>query len=302
MGIFDFQKVLILPFADVSTFYYKRNWNMYNFSVFCTTTGQGYCYTWLETEAKKGGNEVATCLERFVKFEMGRNPDTKEIILWADNCFGQNKNKIVFSFCLWAAKHYNVKISLKYLTKEHTQNEVDSVHAAIERRRKHHKLYDTTDYNQIIKHAKVNAPFYDVPEMEDKDFLNFYELAKSGNFSTCENGEKFYISKIKMAFFDPTTSGNITFVTDWSSRDMKQIKCFSDRTKRGRKSKDFVDFEKFAPNSLYSEKIPISDLKYADLMSLCKDFQIPEKYHNFYRSLPHTTTPHHLEEDDFDNL
>lgn len=50
MAVFDFQKVLILPFADVvSTFYYKRNLNMYNFSVFFKTNGQGYWYTWFET-------------------------------------------------------------------------------------------------------------------------------------------------------------------------------------------------------------------------------------------------------------
>lgn len=50
---FDLQAILTLPFAGDSKIYYKRKLSMYNVTVY-TSAGEGHCYVWDETYAKKG--------------------------------------------------------------------------------------------------------------------------------------------------------------------------------------------------------------------------------------------------------
>ena len=62
------------------------------------------------------------------------------------------------------------------------------------------------------------------------------------------------------------------------------------------------------PSSCYVKKLSISDLKYKDLMGLCKSGIIPNKYNNEYIDmLPHKEIPDILnetdeEDDNIDNV
>lgn len=64
---FDFQKVLSCPHGQMSVLYYKRKLSCYNFTIFDVSTKKGYCYVWDESVAKRGSNEVASCLYNFIK-------------------------------------------------------------------------------------------------------------------------------------------------------------------------------------------------------------------------------------------
>ncbi|CAH1379272.1 unnamed protein product, partial [Tenebrio molitor] len=79
---FDLQAVPPLPNGNVSTFYYKSKLNVYNFTIFNISEKNGFCYMWHEGEAKRGANEIATCIFKYIeKYCVG-----KEIIFYSDNC------------------------------------------------------------------------------------------------------------------------------------------------------------------------------------------------------------------------
>ena len=59
-------------------------------------------YIYSEVEGKKGGSNLVLCLMNHFK-EMGYfdRTDFGELSIFADNCEGQNKNKITIWYILW---------------------------------------------------------------------------------------------------------------------------------------------------------------------------------------------------------
>ena len=96
---FDLQAVISLPKTNESQSYYRRKLSVYNETVYELNTKQGYCYTWYETVAKRGSNEVCTALKLWLQ-EKDEHEHAKHVSLFADGCPGQNKNSIIRPCCL----------------------------------------------------------------------------------------------------------------------------------------------------------------------------------------------------------
>lgn len=96
---YDLQAVLQTPCGEVNMFYYKRKLGVYNFTVYETSSRHGFCYVWSEDKAKRGANEIASCLWKYLN---NLNSITNlPIIFYSDNCTGQNKNKYMYVYtCL----------------------------------------------------------------------------------------------------------------------------------------------------------------------------------------------------------
>ena len=94
---FDLEKVIPLPIANISAFYYKRKLNCYNFTAHCSLNNKTYCALWNESIAGRGANELASCLYKLLKLIIQDCPNISinQIILWSDSCVPQNKNSIV---------------------------------------------------------------------------------------------------------------------------------------------------------------------------------------------------------------
>lgn len=101
-AVFDFQKVLTCPHGQISIFYYKRKLSAFNFTVFNMGQKKAVCYMWDETVAKRGANEVGSCLLDFIKDNCTEG--TKEFRFWSDNCAGQNRNRFVFCIFICSKK------------------------------------------------------------------------------------------------------------------------------------------------------------------------------------------------------
>ncbi|KAJ8676766.1 hypothetical protein QAD02_012553 [Eretmocerus hayati] len=125
VACFDFQKVLNTPQSTSSSLYYKRKLSVYNFTVYDIGNHQGWCYVWSEYDAKKGGNEVASCLFQF--FGARRDKGVTKFLLYCDNCTGQNKNSIVFAMLVYVAIILGIEIVLTFLETGHTQMEADAM-------------------------------------------------------------------------------------------------------------------------------------------------------------------------------
>ncbi|KAG6457883.1 uncharacterized protein LOC119190807 [Manduca sexta] len=109
---FDFQKVLSCPHGQMSVLYYKRKLSCYNFTIYDMAVKQGYCYMWDESVAKRGANEVASCVYDFIKKFVSKG--VKEFRFWSDNCAGQNRNRIVFNMYAHVAKECDITIICCY--------------------------------------------------------------------------------------------------------------------------------------------------------------------------------------------
>ncbi|CAH1109431.1 unnamed protein product [Psylliodes chrysocephalus] len=70
---------------------------------------------------------------------------------------------------LQLAETYGVKITQKYLAKEHTQMECDSIHACIKTSLKNKDIYLSSDYARITKEAEKKNPY--VVKIPDFDFF-----------------------------------------------------------------------------------------------------------------------------------
>lgn len=118
---------------------------------------------WDEQTAKRGSNEVASCLYDFF-FKLS-SKGISEVNLWSDNCGGQNRNRIVYYMYLLAAKKYQIKICHRFLEKGHTQNEGDSVHALIEKTARGREIYSPDEWYSLVRWAKINDKPYKVLEV-----------------------------------------------------------------------------------------------------------------------------------------
>lgn len=123
-----------------------------------------HCYFWTEVDAKRGANEIGSCVWEYLKNVCAEDEEQKKNIFYSDNCCGQNKNKYIATLYLYAVSHLNIaSITHKFLIRGHTQNEADSVHSLIEREVKKNlksgPIYSPHQYVTLIKNAKkVNLP------------------------------------------------------------------------------------------------------------------------------------------------
>lgn len=86
MSCFDLQAVVQLPKGQVSTFYYKRKLNTFDFTIYDATAKQKYCYIWHEACAKRGSLEMSSFVYDFLKEYCNTG---KKVVFYSDNCSGQ---------------------------------------------------------------------------------------------------------------------------------------------------------------------------------------------------------------------
>nr|CAH7751113.1 unnamed protein product [Callosobruchus chinensis] len=288
VACFDLQKVLATPQSNVSDFYYKSKYATYNFTVYDIGKNEGYCYVWHEQIAKRGSNEIASCLWKFL--ENQKNKGIKTVILYSDNCGGQNRNHIIFSMFAYAAVQFQLVITHRFLEKGHTQNEGDSMHAVIENAKKRQSvLYVPEQWITLIRMAKTTGKVYDVTEMSQDDFLDFKSLANTENWKTDSEKGMIKLSRVKEISTSYNTPSTAFFKYDLSSESQR---CDLKKARRGRPP----TIDKL-PLKCYNNFLPIAKKKLTGLLWLCDTSKIPPMYHGFYRNLNTDTT-----ENDEDNV
>ncbi len=92
----DYEKNLPLPVTGVGPEYYKRQLWLHNLCVKDLVTGESTMYVYSETFAKKGPNEMISCLDDY--FKNVATEESKELHLFMDNCFAQNKNRYFWAY------------------------------------------------------------------------------------------------------------------------------------------------------------------------------------------------------------
>lgn len=317
---FDLQKVLATPYGESMQLYYSRKYAVFNFTVYESGTQNGYCYIWGEADGKRGSCEIATCLYNYLKELDNRGVNT--LLLYCDNCTGQNKNKVIFSmFKHFLEQSKNLKvIQINYLLAGHTYMPVDSMHAVIEREVRKLIVWAPSQWPSFIESARKRPQPYKVSVLEHTDFINFQNLAESVFTQATLKNKDLRIKNIRVCTFKKNALTKIevkyTMLETGDTYDIevsKELppKNFNARGKgkgigkrsavRGKNTKNIDQKNESAAEStsndisqrntdnlpsLYNERLPISIPKYNDLKKLCDTGIIPRRFHCEYLNLP----------------
>lgn len=304
VAIFDLEKVLNIPQSQVGIFHYKRKYPVYNFTIFDSTRLKGYCYVWHYAIAKRGAIEIGSCLWQFLMGEAERG--IKNISFYSDGCGGQNKNRFIFAFYIFAAQKLKINITHRFFETGHGQSEGDSMHSNIERELKHRVVYTPEQIYAIILNAKVNGEKYTVKEMTQNEFKDMKELIKNKNWAKDEEGHKVAWSKImevSVLHSQPTVLRfKYDFDADYSRLNVELLPRIAPRNKRGKHNNASTPLTELQLKPAYNKPLPISKALHDDLMSLCRAEAIPSYYHGFYNSLTFANCSEELNHEDFDEV
>lgn len=80
-----------LPKGDVSLNYYVSKLNVLNLTFLNTQSMNSDCYVWDKSHAKRGANEIGSCVFYYIAKLVATKPN-QDFILYTDNCAGQKKS------------------------------------------------------------------------------------------------------------------------------------------------------------------------------------------------------------------
>ena len=277
---FDLEKVLELPYANVSSMYYKRKLAVYNLSIFDICTKEATCYMWPETVAGRGSSEISSCVYDYIS-KRGEEGYTR-ISMYSDKCGGQNRNRGMVTMMLEAVQQTPVKqITHRFFESGHSQNENDSVHSVIERARKRCVPILTPDEYCVVARMAAQTRPYTVVEMGESDFKDFKKTSESlKNFKIGSVGETINWLEINEFHVDEAMEFQVKYKYWHDEASHNEL----DVLYKSRSPKPVLNSE------VISEHRLISKSKYTDLMDMVSHDLIPRQYHAFYQNLPHDGT------------
>lgn len=111
---------------------YKKQLCSFNLTVYDCDLNQAYCYIWHEAIAKRGGNDIGSCMYQYLTKDI--NTHVKHVIMYSDSCGGQNENCYISAMCIPALQNSNIElIDHKFLLPGHTHMECNTDHSLIEK-------------------------------------------------------------------------------------------------------------------------------------------------------------------------
>ncbi|EGZ20011.1 hypothetical protein PHYSODRAFT_492739 [Phytophthora sojae] len=123
----DFSQNLTVPSVSSTPcqWYFCSLMAVYVFGIFYENEQFQTNYVYDETVSGKGSDQINAMLHHFIKtvvVPIGK----KKLVVYADNCGGQNKNNLVIKFLL-AQVHMGVleRVDYKFFVKGHTKNSCD---------------------------------------------------------------------------------------------------------------------------------------------------------------------------------
>lgn len=244
---------------------------------------------WTENTAKRGANEVSSCLNLFIKEKTEQGYDT--FLFWSDNCSGQNRNRVVYSMFLTLSKQFNVNITHRFLEQGHTQNEGDSVHALIEKQSKGKLIYTPQQWYALVRWAKISGKPYKVFEVDQSQIFDYKPLLNGRNWKKDTNNQIVKWNQIKEISIRKNEPDCIFFKYDLQGESHCLKTLIGTRTRAN--VLNYSNLENAYPQGI----LPITDAKYKDLISLCDCGVIPREYHCVYKELKHN----HIAEIDDDD-
>lgn len=171
----DLEQVLFVPTLTHSDMFYLSQLSCYNFGIHVGDIGKGYMFLWHEGVSGRGANEVASCLLHLLNKGLTYK---RNLIIWSDNCAGQNKNKIIlFTLIFLVSNGVFDSIEQRFLVSGHSFMPCDRDFALIEKRKRVVNAIVPNDLILIIESAKYTPPF----EVINMTNIGFWDIKKAAN-------------------------------------------------------------------------------------------------------------------------
>lgn len=278
----DLQQAFPLPFLNVSEAFYCRKLWMYNLGIHVFDTRKGYMHLWTEDVARRGADEIGSCLLHFIKQMKNEKSNTEKLTIWSDSCVGQNKNFTILALEYELVNNGSfIQIDHKFPKPGHSMLPSDRDFGLIENEKKHNdRIYTPSQWATVIERAKRKDP-YIISMLQSKDFVSVSKLRLKHNFLSPKQTlktltkEKFNIRDV--AHFR-VTKNKIEFKYSHSTDDWQEIN-IAYRSNLRTSTETMIDELPLK----YEKKIPITIDKFNDLNRLMK--YIPEVDKEFYTSL-----------------
>ena len=253
---------------------------------------QGFCYVWDQTIAKRGSNEIGSCLYDYLKTNVD-GKGVREVIFFSDNCPGQNKKHFVYKMLSGStAQMQNLdSVELIFLEKGHTQNSNDNIHSRIEQAKKGIEIHHPHQWHTIIQMACKSKP-YTVKLMETDNFLDwnaalneqYTQMMKNKMHSPSRKPITIQWKAIRHVRFEKQKSNStqIQMLYKYALYEPFRAVIIGTLPRVTRKMQVKIP-------QAYEGPLPISVALKKDLMKLCKENAISPAYHHFYKSLSTST-------------
>ncbi|KAL4702875.1 hypothetical protein ACJJTC_005786 [Scirpophaga incertulas] len=256
-------------FTHANAFYYKTKLACHNSTIYDVAKKQSTCYWFSEDQNNQLlASTFVSCLIDYLEKKC-LPEEKKPIIIFSDGCTAQNRNNVMANALLNFSMLHGVLIYQKYLEVGHTQMEVDSVHACIERKLKNKEIKLPSDYVSITREAREKPSPYEAIELT-YDF--FRDYAKPLRYKTIRPGRVKNdptVTDIKVISYSP--SGMIKVKLDFAED-------FIDLPQR---LKRFNPVQSYPP--LFTAPCRITKSKWLHLQELKS--VIPKDCHHFYDNL-----------------
>lgn len=115
----DLEQVLFIPTLTHSQMFYSRQLSCYNLGVHISDNSTAHICLWNESISGRGGNEIASALLKILARQVF--PFKRNLIIWSDNCIGQNKNRMILFLMIYlVTTGIFDNIQQKYLVSGHS--------------------------------------------------------------------------------------------------------------------------------------------------------------------------------------
>jgi len=263
----DLGSVNSLPKLSVGDVFYKNQLSCY--ALYVSNLGSKLCtiYTWNQTQAKRGAQELCSCLlKHFESFEK-----IDDLIIWFDNCSGQNKSQINVAFYSFLAEQNKFEsVTLKFFEVGHSFNPCDSNAGVTEKKlRRFSKIETEAKMYSIMRDARTESPKFVVTEMNQKDFLAWGDWG-SDRFkilqrNVADDTYNFRISCVRQMWICSAAPRNLNFLYTFLKNEPPKVFCF-DPTKRTSAPSSFGK----PPPSLYTGILQMKPKKARDILYLTR--------------------------------
>lgn len=263
----DLQQVFSIPTFTHSQMYYLRQLSCYNLAVTMGDNNQSFMFVWHEGISGRGANEIASCLLKAITNKITHK---KKLIVWSDNCGGQNKNQmLLFLWSYLICRGIFDEIEHKYLVPGHSYLSCDRDFALIEKKKRVNKCEVPLDIVRLLVSASHKKQFF-ATLMDEDDFFDFKESS-----TNCLNTKKLEISKVKWLKVTKADPGVVYVKKSWTDIEpWVKIKVF----KKG------VDEEQVLQNlQKLKTKNRLSQEKKADIVKMIP--YLKEENKDFYGNL-----------------
>ena len=263
---FDLQQTLPTPKLSTNVAYYKRKLWTYNLCIHNLISKKSTMYLWDEVTAKRGSCEIMSCLQHYVDYNHHEN-QTK-LLLYSDNCAGQNKNTNVILGCLrllHSKKFF--RIEHRFLVPGHSYLPCDRHFGNIESRlRREATISGKPHYIRVVANAIQGG--FEVVDMQQKDFLNFDVLQQHVTKRTSKTTT---LQKARVIVYDASHKEGYTLKVSYDMED--EADQHPVKLQKGRAAaynRKIFNLSEVAVPRRYNHPLPLTAEKLEDIKDLVK--------------------------------